>query len=83
MCCHYRRLGEQIQKIDVKTKPKFLDMGTLSYNPDVILMADYDGNKTYIDLDMLDLIFLPLMYHTIPRKELAAKKIDNRDSSDL
>ena len=59
------------------------------YTPDVILMGEYDGNSIFADLeakikagqelsdlDMLNLVLLPLMQHTIPRKELAAKSIE-------
>jgi len=77
-----------IYSADVKSKPKGLNTGTLAYNPDVILMGDYDGNSIFTtlenkikagnelsDVDMLNLVLLPLMKHTIPRKELAAKSI--------
>jgi len=57
-------------------------------NPDTILMDNYDGNEIYkelnhkisaeqelTDVDMLNLIFLPLMRNTIPRNELAVNSV--------
>jgi len=77
-----------IYTAEVKTKPPGLDIGALSYNPDVILMCDYDGDAIFAaleakiqsgqeltDIDMLNLVLLPLMHHTLPRKELAADSI--------
>jgi len=73
---------------DVKNKPTGFEIGSLVYNPGVILMNDYDGNAIYTalevkikagqdltDVDMLNLVLLPLMNHTIPRRELAANSI--------
>jgi len=73
---------------DVKNKPDGLDYGTFVYNPDVILMSNYDGNNVFAeleskiksgqelnDLDILNLAFAPLMKHTMPKKELAVKSI--------
>ena len=78
-----------IYTADVKTKPTGLNIGGLVYTPDVILMGEYDGNTIFAeleakikaeqeltDLDMLNLVLLPLMRHTIPRKELAVKSIE-------
>jgi hypothetical protein len=52
-------------------------------------MGEYDGNTIFAELeakikaeqdltdfDMLNLVLLPLMRHTMPRKELAAKSIE-------
>jgi hypothetical protein len=77
-----------IYTADVKKAPPALNIGSLVYSPSVILMADYDGNAIYAELgakiktgqelsdtDMLNLIFLPLMRNTMPRRELAAKSI--------
>jgi len=77
-----------IYTADVKTKPKGVRIGTLTYNPDIILMSEYDGNSIFAeleakinagqelkDIDILNLVFLPLMKHTLPRKELAKKTI--------
>ena len=74
---------------DVKTAPPGIKSGTLVYNPHIILMGDYDGNTIYAELntkmkdgqelsdkDILNLLLLPLMKHTMPRKELAAKSIE-------
>jgi hypothetical protein len=74
---------------DVKTKPNEFKFNTLWYHPDVILMDSYDGNAIFMELeakiragqelaeiDMLNLALLPLMRHTIPRRELAAKSIE-------
>jgi hypothetical protein len=78
-----------IYTADVKKAPPALNIGSLVYSPSVILMADYDGNGIYAELDakiktgqelsdtdMLNLIFLPLMRNTMPRKELATKSIE-------
>jgi len=78
-----------IYTADVKSSPGGLNIGSLSYTPDVILMGDYDGNSIYAeleakikarqditDLDMLNLILLPLMRHAISRKDLAEKSIE-------
>ena len=78
-----------IYTADVKTKPIGLNIGGLVYTPDVILMGEYDGNFIFAkleakikegqdlaDIDMLNLVLLPLMRHTIPRKELAVKSIE-------
>ena len=74
---------------EVKTKPHELRFETLRYYPDVILMNGYDGNIIFKELkakikagqdlteiDMLNLALLPLMRHTVPRLELAAKSIE-------
>jgi hypothetical protein len=73
---------------DVKSKPPPLKIGALTYAPDVILMNDYDGNTIFAgleakintgqelsELDILNLVLLPLMKHTLPRRELAEKTI--------
>ena len=78
-----------IYTADVKIKPNGLHIGKLAYTPDIILMGAYDGNSIFSDLeskleakhdlsdlDMLNLVLLPLMRHTIPRKELAVKSIE-------
>ncbi|MCL2357701.1 MAG: hypothetical protein FWC70_11240 [Defluviitaleaceae bacterium] len=78
-----------IYTADVKSKPEGLSIGSLAYTPDVILMGEYDGNTIFAeleakikagqeltDLDMLNLVLLPLMRHTMPRRELAAKSIE-------
>ena len=77
-----------IYTADVKEKPSGLNIGTLAYNPDMILMGNYDGNVIFAeletkikageeltDVDMLNLVLLPLMKHTISRKELAVDTI--------
>ena len=74
---------------EVKTKPEGLNLGTWEYNPDVILMNDYEGSVIFAeletkikagqeltDLDMLNLVLLPLMNHTMSRKDLAVKTIE-------
>jgi len=73
---------------DVEAADVELDIGSMVYRPGKVMMVDYDGNKIYRDLrkkikagldltdeDMLNLIFLPLMKHTIPRDELAKNSI--------
>ena len=77
-----------IYTADVKKKPKALNIGTLTYDPDVILMADYDGNTIFTELenkiksgqdlsdtDTLKFVLLPLMNHTMPPFELASSTI--------
>jgi len=89
----YRREGRKINTViiytsDVKEKPESLDIGTLIFNPYIVLMYNYDGNAIYEDLDkkikngqdltdtdMLNLLFLPLMRNTMPRSELAVNSI--------
>jgi len=77
-----------VYSADVKIAPKGIKSDTLVYNPHVILMIDYDGNAIFAELeaklkageeltntDILNLIFLPLMRHTIPQRELVEKSI--------
>ena len=52
----YERDGRLVHTViiytaDVKTKPKGLSIGTLSYDPQVILMVDYDGNAIFKELE--------------------------------
>ena len=74
---------------DVKVAPPGIKSDTLVYNPHIIFMGNYNGDTIYSELnakikagqelddkEVLNLIFLPLMKHTIPRKELAAKTIE-------
>jgi len=73
---------------DVVSAPPGLRSNTLVYTPHIILMRDYDGDLVYngltakmrtgqelTDRDILDLVFLPLMKHSLPRRELAASTI--------
>jgi len=73
---------------DVKKRPEPLIVGSLEYRPDVIMMADYDGDSVFAelnakiksgdeftDVDMLNLIFLPLMRISVPRYELAVESV--------
>jgi hypothetical protein len=89
----YERDGRKIQTVliytsDVKRKPKGLKIGSLEYNPNIILMGEYDGNAIFAeleakinskqeltDVDLLNLVLLPLMKHTMPRRELAENTI--------
>ena len=78
-----------IYSADVKNVPASLNMGSLVYAPTVVMMADFDGNAIHAgleaklnagqaltDIDMLNLVFLPLMRSTVPKKELAKKSIE-------
>ena len=69
----------------VKDKPL---TNSLTYNPIRVMMCEYDGNTIYnelqekintdeelTDMDILKLIFLPLMNHTLPRVELAMNTV--------
>ena len=89
----YERDGRQIDTVviyssDVQTAETSLDTGTLSFNPQTVMFADYDGNVIYkeleeklesgqelSDIDLLNLIFLPLMKTDMPKGELAEKSI--------
>jgi len=75
-----------IYTADVTVASPGIKSDTLAYNPHVILMGDYDGNSIFAgleskiktgqeltDMDIMNLIFLPLMCHTIPRQDLAIK----------
>ena len=78
-----------IYSSDVKKIDETLDIGTLKYEPTNIMMYEFDGNAIYKDLetklkekqeltdiDMLNIIFLPLMRNSIPKDELALKSIE-------
>ena len=65
-----------------------LDIGSMVYRPGQILMNSYDGDAIYAelagkiragreitDIDMVNLIFLPLMRNTTARDELAENSI--------
>ena len=89
----YERDGRKIHSViiyaaDVKKAPDDLNIGSLIYTPDKIMMVDYDGDNVYhelnakikagselTDLDILNLILLPLMKNNTPRDELAATSI--------
>ena len=73
---------------DVTTAPSGIKSNTMDYNPHVVLMVKYDGNRVYAELDakiksgqeladkdILNLLLLPLMKHDMPRRELAEKSI--------
>jgi len=73
---------------DVKKAPSGIKGETLVYNPHIVLMNDYDGDAIYAtlnakiaagqqldDKDILNLLFLPLMRNTIPRRELAETSV--------
>jgi len=51
----YERDGRKIQSViiyssDVKKMPAGLEIGSLTYNPDKIMMGDYDGDIVYHEL---------------------------------
>lgn len=77
-----------IYTADVKEAPAALKIGSLIYSPDKIMMGEYDGDAIYAeldtkiktdstltDVDILNLIFLPLMRNTTPRDELAVNSV--------
>jgi hypothetical protein len=77
-----------IYSANVKRADTKLTVGSLTYNPGKIMMIDYDGNAIYMelqakildgkaldDVDMLKLIFLPLMKNDIPKDELAVQSL--------
>jgi hypothetical protein len=78
-----------IKKVPLDNNPKGLKIGSLEYNPNIILMGEYDGNAIFAeleakinasqelaDVDLLNLVLLPLMKHTMPRRELAENTIN-------
>ena len=78
-----------IYSSDVRKIDESLDIGTLKYEPTNIMMYEFDGDSIYKDLetklkekqeltdiDMLNLIFLPLMRNNIPKAELALKSVE-------
>ena len=78
-----------IYSSDVRKIDESLDIGTLKYQPTNIMMSEFDGDSIYKDLeiklkekqeltdiDMLNLIFLPLMKNSIPKAELALKSVE-------
>jgi predicted transposase YdaD len=89
----YERDGRIVNTViiytaDVKEADTNLNIGSLSYNPNKVMMCDYDGDSIYKeinakikngqelqDIDMLNLIFLPLMKNTTLRDELAVNSI--------
>lgn len=89
----FKRDGRSIRTVviytaDVKKVPVSLNIGSLVYDPDIIMMGSYDGNQIYnglekkiekgialTDVDMLNLIFLPLMGNDIPKYDLATRSI--------
>ena len=90
----YKKYGKKVRTVviyssNVKKAAKSLDIGSLTYTPDIVMMCDYDGNAIYADLekklkskqeltdtDMLNLIFLPLLRSDIPKYDLAEKSIE-------
>ena len=77
-----------IYTADVKEAPSELKAGSVVFSPENIMMVQYDGNAIYnelvakiksgaglTDVDMLNLIFLPLMSHSIPQFDLAVDTI--------
>jgi hypothetical protein len=89
----YDRDGRRIITViiyaaDVKQAETELNIGSMVYSPEKIMMNEYDGNAIYTelankinndaeitDVDMLNLIFLPLMRNTVSRAELAVKSV--------
>ena len=78
-----------IYTADVSTAPEGIKGETLVYNPHIVLMAEYDGDSIYDELnskisagqqlddkDILNLLFLPLMKNSVPREELALKSVE-------
>lgn len=72
----------------VKQAETELSIGSMLYRPEKIMMNEYDGDAIYselsakinsnaeiTDMDMLNLIFLPLMSNIIPRDELVVQSV--------
>jgi hypothetical protein len=77
-----------IYTANVKDAADGINIGSLVYSPQRVLMKEYDGDSIYreltakieagqdiTDTDMLNLTFLPLMTHTIDSGELAVKSV--------
>jgi hypothetical protein len=89
----YERDGRTISTVIIYTAnvphaAGSINIGSLVYSPQRIMMKEYDGDVTYKELtakidaeqkitdnDMLNLLFLPLMKHTVDSGELAVKSI--------
>jgi hypothetical protein len=89
----YERDGRRIVTViiyaaGVKQAETELNIGSLTYRPEIINMEDYDGDVIFAelaakinaeaeitDVDMLNLVFLPLMRNTLNRDELAISTI--------
>jgi len=90
----YARDGREIKTVivytsDVKVAPPSLKIGpNLTYNPDSVLLAKYDGDaviveieqkllnkERFTDQDIIKLTFLPLMKTTMPQVEMAYKTV--------
>ena len=78
-----------IYSSEVKEAETYLEIGSIIYNPQKIMMNDYNGNEIYeklenkiknredlTDVDLMNLIFLPLMKHTLSKAELATKTVE-------
>ena len=78
-----------IYSANVKTIDESLNIGTLTYKPINVMMNKFNGGKIYKDLeaklkakkelsdiDMLNLIFLPLMKSKLSKGELALKSVE-------
>jgi hypothetical protein len=89
----YERDGRRVMTViiytaNVNDAADGINIGSLVYSPQRVMMKEYDGDVTYkelsakikagqklTDVDMLNLIFLPLMKHTINNGELAVKSV--------
>jgi len=89
----FERDGRSVRTVviyssDVKKPPDALRIGSLTYEPDAIMMGDYDGKSTYAalekkirsggklaDVDIMSLCLLPLMRNDMPRGDLAVGSI--------
>jgi hypothetical protein len=78
-----------VYSADVKEIIEKINIGSMKYEPTSIMMNKYDGDSIFselelkfkekqelTDIDILNLIFLPLMKSNIPKFELAKKSIE-------
>jgi uncharacterized protein YerC len=78
-----------IYSSDVSKAAENLDTGSVVFSPTNIMLYEYDGDTIYAELetklksgqeltdtDMLNLMFLPLMRNSVPKKELAKKSVE-------
>jgi hypothetical protein len=74
---------------NVREAPTILDMGSLKYTVENVMMCDYDGNTIYkgltdklesgeelSDKDILNIVFIPLMKNDIPVYDLVVKSVE-------
>jgi len=90
----YERDGRDVVTVivyssEVKTAETGINIGSLRYSPEKVMMLNFDGDTIYqklekklndnvelTEVDMMNLIFLPLMSHSVPKEDLAVKSVE-------